>query len=503
MSSGILDGLNNRRSRLNVWGHAGPAQGYHFELCLLALVLAAASVPVLNTSLWLDEAETWCTVNDGLERVWSTRVAWGATSPFYYFVVWLLTKVFGLSALTLRLPSVAFSVGTAVVLYRLAMRWLDREGAILSAAFFFAVHSVWFSVIDARPYALALLLLACAWLAMLRWVETKRRRDGVFFVLSAAGVIWAQYTMAFGLVPLAWYFRRLGWRRARVALTAIALLAAPCAAQIADRLARRAEMTVFAPPSQLVFWKAMLPVPVLSALLFGPCMTVASRLPRHEDFRLVRTERSLVPLVLLAWAPPLVAFGLSGVGAVELFADRYLLCKEIGLAIVTAWLVAGLTDRRVRRVTTLAIVAVSIVWNMTPGRQHGFEKWREASIWARREISAHPNTVPVFVSGFIESLNSRILDDPSFQDILIAPQVVYPVGGEPFVLPLLPNSEAERRLRETVAPAAAAAGRMLVLSRSDGPRYRATIKKYLEASGLVLSQERRFGAVTGLIYERR
>ena len=65
-------------------------------------------------------------VKDGLRDAGSRALWWSATSPLYYAVIWVVVQVFGLSEVALRMPSVVFSVGTAVILYKLGQRWLKR-----------------------------------------------------------------------------------------------------------------------------------------------------------------------------------------------------------------------------------------------------------------------------------------------------------------------------------------------------------------------------------------
>ena len=208
-------------------------------LWLLAGLLCVTAYQEIGSSLWIDEAGTWWIVKDGLRDAVSRALWWSATSPLYYTVIWVVVQMFGLSEVALRVPSIVFSVGTAAILYRVGRRWLDAEGAALGVLFFFCLPAVQFTVIDARPYGLGLLLLAGAWLAMLRWLEHDRWRDGALLILCAAGVVWAHYTLVLGLLPLAWYGYRLGWQRAAGVVTVVGVLVAPLCVQIVETLGRR------------------------------------------------------------------------------------------------------------------------------------------------------------------------------------------------------------------------------------------------------------------------
>ncbi len=314
------------------------------EFWLVGAILAFAVFPDIGSSLWRDEAQTWCIVKDGLAEAWSRAMLWSKTPPLYHSVVWLFTTVFGLSGTLLRVPSIAFSLGTALALYRLARRWLDGEGAALGVLLFFCIPAVQFTVIDARPYALGLLLLVLAWLSLMRWIEKGRFGEGLVFILCAAGVAWTHYTIAIGLLPLVWYWRRLGLRRAVAAAAGMAGLTWPLIMQIVEMGARRGEFTLSSSPGAIKALFLLVPAYLAPLLLLSAMMTVFSSKPRNQDFSPYEAKQSLVPLVLLASLSPLLLLGLSLAGVVHLFESRYLLCKEVGLALLAAWAMRGLTD---------------------------------------------------------------------------------------------------------------------------------------------------------------
>lgn len=472
------------------------------EFWLAGALLAFSVFPGFGSSLWLDETFTWWIVRDGLADAWSRAMWWSNTPPLYYCVVWPLAKIFGLGTAVLRAPSIVFSLGTAVALYRLARRWMDVEGATLGVLVFFCLPAVQFTVIDARPYAMGLLLLVLTWLSMMRWMENGGSKEGLAFILCAAGVVWTHYTIAIGLVPLLWYWRRLGSRRAAVAGAALAGLAIPLFGQVVGWTSTRGEHMWSSPPGAVKAVFALVPGYVLVLLLLGAMMTVFSSKPRTQDFKPYAAKQSLVLLVLLAFVPPALFFLLSRAGVVHLFEPRYLLCKEVGLALLAAWALRGLTDAKVRRATAIAAVILIVPWSLTYTPRHGDENWRESSEWVNEELRIHPETRLVLVSGFVETSQAGHLDDPRYQEVLIAPQVVYPVPAEPILLPLWPTQEAKERLEKLVAPAAQRAGRIVVVSRSVGPRYKALFEQSLRGTGLRLTEERLFGAVMGHVFER-
>jgi len=472
------------------------------ELWLAGILLAATVYLGIATSLALDETGTLWIVKDGFGDACSRAMWWSATSPLYYGVLWVFVQILGLGEITLRAPSVFFSAGTAVVLYHLARRWLDAEGAALSVLFFFCLPPVQYSVIDARPYALGLLLLTCAWLSLMRWLENDRWGDGLLFVLSAAGVVWAHYTVAIGLAPLAWYVPRLGWRRTAAAALVLILLVAPLALQVMETMDRRNELSWSSPPGVFETVFTLVPGHVVALLVMGAVLATVFAKKGADDFSPYDSSSSLAPLLLSAAAPVVLLYIASKADVIQLFEPRYLLSKQIGAAVLAAWLIRGLASQKARRATAIGAFALVIPWNAAFTPRHGNEKWRESSEWVVEEVARHKDTRVVLVSAFIESMQDGHLNNPAYRDILLAPQTAYPVPGSPLLLPWWPNDEAKRRLKEEVEPAARDSGRLLVVCPSMGIQYKDLMARSLSDAGLALTEEKRFGHVVGLVYER-
>jgi len=382
------------------------------EFWLLTTLLAISVFPAITSSLWLDETGTWCIVRGNLREVWSLAPLWNSTPPFYFLLLWPLAQTFGFSEVLLRLPSAMFSAMTAAVLYQLAKRWLDAEGAALAVLFYFCLPTTQFFVIDARPYALGMLLLVCAWLSMMRWLETGRWTNAFACITCAAASTWTHYTLALGLLPLAFYCRRLGWRRAVAATAGTGLLLLPVVPYLAATLGRKEELAWLSPPGWPALVLAVLPPSSLLMVLTGSVVSVFSRRPRTEDFVPFQTRQSLAPVLLLAAAPPLLFFLLGSFGLLQLFTEKYMVCKDIGIALLAGWALRGLAGARVRRVTIISVAVLAIPLNALIFPRHGDEGWRESSEWVREELRAHPETQLVLVSCFIESLQPPVWRTP-------------------------------------------------------------------------------------------
>jgi hypothetical protein len=367
------------------------------EKTLAVVVITLCIWPAMGTSLWLDEAGTWWIVRDGIREAVSRALFWSASSPFYYAALWFAVQVLGLSEIALRLPSVIFSLATSIVLYRLARRWFDAEGALVTVVLFFCIPAVEFTVVDARPYALGLLLLVSTWLSMMRWLESTQWSRGVVFVGCAASVVWVHYTLVAGLIPLLWYAGRLGWRRSAAAAAAIVVLVLPLVAQILDTMDRREVLSWAAPPT-------VLRLTLSAGIVFLAPLVVfwAAALPSHPSrARHVpgQDKETLAPVMTLALLPPMLTFVISSLGIMQLFVPRYIVSKEVGLALVAAWLVMRIPHARLRPVALVTQVVLMLALNWPQLMHHGGEDWRASSAWCGRRSRLIPRRKSFWSAG--------------------------------------------------------------------------------------------------------
>ena len=117
----------------------------------------------LNQSLWLDEAITAKVVSQynlfDISRFFSPL---DFHPPFYYVFMKLWTGIFGLSEISLRMPSVIFSVLTAYILYLIGTKLKNHSFGLWTALFFLFNPLIIYYSQEARMYSLVTLLLTCA-----------------------------------------------------------------------------------------------------------------------------------------------------------------------------------------------------------------------------------------------------------------------------------------------------------------------------------------------------
>jgi hypothetical protein len=205
----------------------------------LVLLALAARLPRLGESLWFDEVyysthQRFRTFGRLLDSV----VEWIA-APLYSLLLWGWAALLGEHEVVVRLPSLAFGIGSILLLHALAAR-LAGPGVALAASAWLALAPahVWYSQ-EGTPYALLLLLATATALlaAELLSAEVPRPRRVAGYGAALAGTLLTHYYATALLAPLSLVAWRARPRTRRAMLLVHAALGAAVAALL---LAKRA-----------------------------------------------------------------------------------------------------------------------------------------------------------------------------------------------------------------------------------------------------------------------
>jgi uncharacterized membrane protein len=188
-------------------------------------------------SYWYDETMTWKIVGQGFGHVLATVPKTESTPPLYYMLLWLWSRIFGLSEWGLRSFSAVCGVLTIPVVWAIGRR-LFSERVGLIAALLTAVNPLlfWYAQ-ETRTYAFLTLLSALTlWALLYALARPSRSRLLLWGVISALALC-AHYFAAVVVAPEAiWLLvelRRRGlldWARVAIALgppAAMAVALAP------------------------------------------------------------------------------------------------------------------------------------------------------------------------------------------------------------------------------------------------------------------------------------
>jgi uncharacterized membrane protein len=460
---------------------------------LVLLVVATATLlwlPPLDSSLWLDEIDTYFTIKDGVfASIQRNLLAHPQCSTLYNVIMALVVGIFGSSETALRLPSLLATVVAAVYLFRIGARLVDRETGLLACVVFVGLRDVSFAAVDARSYAFAMAACVASSYHFLRFVEPlrpsdasspraehgavsqTRRRDGIAYAVTAALTVHFHYV--FGLALLA-HALVLGFLIARrelvvaprdmgVVVLVFVLAVLPGVAPFLATVGARDAIS-YAAPQVLANLLGVWARPELAASIV-PLLLLRMALGKRVSFAPPPLDAAAW-LLLVAWTvlPPAVVFLVSEVSSVQMFLTRYFLCAQAGLALLVAVLLRGFDPPGLRAgaATVFALLAIFADSRDT----HMLEDWRAMSAALRAEVV---DDTPVLLNaGFVEAGDIDWLTLPADDDrkqFLLAPTSYYSMRGVVSVLPYRIDDETRDYMERVVVPSLEGVERFAVVAR--------------------------------------
>ena len=404
---------------------------------IIVIVIGAGALwlPFLNRSLWLDETGTYWIISGSLAETIERATRFQGQSPLFFLIESLALAIGGRSEIVLRCPSVLFMAVAALVLYRLATLLMDRNAALIAPVVFVTSWKVVAEANDARPYAMATLLVVGAMCAAIRWFSTGKFRYAAIYVLCAAATVYAHYL--FGVMFLVHLVFAVEARRSGAEVSTKAIIAAalavlflllPLVPQFLALIAKRGTYSWAGTPSLRQLLIAVIPPVTVAGLAVG---LVFARVTTGAR---VHWQRSRPPWFLLAWLfiPIGVLFGISKFTTTKIFSPQYVMAAEPAVALLAAWYLRTLRPTAGRVVIAVCLVAVTFVAIRVRPIVH--EDWRGAIA----EINALGSQEPVAVMcdcGFVEAKNINWLTDTNRRKFLNAPLAAYPPKGAVLRLP--------------------------------------------------------------------
>jgi uncharacterized membrane protein len=498
---------------------------------LFLLVVATAALlwlPPLDSSLWLDEIDTYFTVKDGVfASIQRNILAHPQCSTLYNAIIALLIGVFGSSEVALRLPSLLAIIVAAVYLFRIGAKLVDRETGLLASVVFVALRDVSFAAVDARSYAFAMAACVASSFYFLRFVEPppasdpfdsrtehdtvaqSKRRDGIAYALTAALTVHFHYVFGLALLAHALVLAFLMARREllivprdMVLVVAVFVLAvlpgvAPFLATVSAR-----DAISYAPPQVISNLLGVWARPEFAASIV-PLLLIRTALGKSVGFRLPSFEAAGW-LLLIAWTvlPPTVVFLVSELSSVQMFLTRYFLCAQAGLALLVAVLLRGFDPPGLRAGAATVFALLAIVADSRD--THVLEDWRAMSAALRAEIG---DDTPVLMNaGFVEAGNVDWLtlpDDDDRKQFLLAPASYYPMPGVVSVLPYRIDDDTRDYMEKVVVPSLDGVERFAVVARQRrDPWIRAWFDGRFGAGGYEARDLYASSSLYALVYER-
>ena len=449
----------------------------------VGLVIAALWITPMFSSLWNDELGTWWVINGSVHDAVARAEDVQGQSPLYYLITWAVRHVTGPSEVGLRLPSLVFLLVAAFVVYRIAKRLVDAETARIAVIAFAVWPSIAFAASDARPYALATLVVVGSTWALIGWLDTGRLRAVAGYIVLATLMPYVHPVFGVVLIPQAVYaFARIAERSTAVrrrdvglAFLAIAVLAIPIALELLTLWGRREVSSL--PRTATVPWVAEVLVPpaFVGAAVIGGSLTAAT-LRIGSDVR--RLPRSTL-LLLVSWLliPTAILVGLSVAWSIDLLEARYLLCMAPAGVLLAAAATRALEPPKVRRIIVLIVVLLSVLDLAGPVKSGDF---RGAAALVRTVADAR--SVILVPSGFQESLDPSWFRDPERRGLLTAGTSFYPVPGTVVPLPIELDAATLDLVRTQVGTGIGETNNVVVVTRT-GSAYGPWFDEYLGERG--------------------
>lgn len=464
-------------------------------------------LPSFRYGLWLDEtASRWVIDGSYLDVIRRTLVAQGQ-SPFYFLILRAVRSVLGTSEIALRFPSLIFLLAAVALVYRIGTRLMGREGGLFAALVYVSSRHITAEASDARPYALAQLVVVGSALALLKWCHRGRWRDGALYVVLAAAIVYAHclYTpLLLAHLTYAIVRRRAGGPvspvKIAVAVLGIAILLLPLVPHFLILLDRRAVYSYTGTPA---LWKLL--------VAFAPPVSVAAIVAGALAGRLLiggaRFQRPSGPppeaVLLLGWlvTPPLALFLVSHLTAAKVFAPHYYMANEPAFALLAAWCILRLRPERACLPIAVALVLAGAANLRVRPPPH--EDWRGASAALNRLGADGRGPLPVLCScGFINA-QADWLTDPARYGFTMGPFIAYPVTGAAQRLPGDLEDPATRDYFEkTTPPLISGAQRFALVSRGSDPKWEQLLSERFGPAGFKPRPFGDFSGVSVTLYER-
>jgi hypothetical protein len=405
----------------------------------------------LPSSFWVDEMATAFVVEHGAHDP-SLQVAPQVAASIYYALPRAAEKLFGLSEISYRIPSVLAMLGALFLIAKIAARTIHPEAAWFAVFLCIVMREFNSQAADARPYALANLLLAASLWFLIRWLDTARWIDAVLFVIAASLVwrvhlvLWPVYLLLvlYAAVRLARGESKVGWLRAGATFAAMGVLLVPVLLQ-AIELNRTASAHVVADmPTAGTLIQAL-----KLATIAGVCAACAliARWQRWTPTSMTAgIAASSISLIAGWWlVHPLSLFLFSILTHHSVFLSRYLYVALPGVALVTTAVAAAFIPVRMWKpmAVVLGLVVLIILgrWNHLSIPHHNSD-WRGAARMLNQVADAE--TPIICPSPFIEARDGVWRPDYPITSFLYSHLLVYRLNGRLLPFPYESSNDTER-----------------------------------------------------------
>lgn len=370
----LLELAASMGNEMNSWSGKGfwrQLERHYLHLFFIFILLnVAIKLPYLGESgLFLDEAAAIFHTQGSFEETIDFSIK-DPTPPLFYLTLWGWMKMFGISEISARFPSMLLSAFSAGLLFLLGRRLGNVKVGVFAALLFsFSTININFAQ-EARAYAMAsfLLLLSYYLFAGLFEIEGRRLRHFILLAIINTFLLYTHYSMAFPLVIQGFFALRL-LRKQKKAFAFFVLSDLFAIASILPwYLENRRQMppgkvsSWLKPPNLDTVWNLYWTFSGSKPLLYySIVILLAGIVAIILKWRFVRAEVKMGKFGILiatglAFLAPALQFGASH-GITPVFGVRYTLYASLGFLLLLALLIS-LIDWKGWIPTTILLVFV-------------------------------------------------------------------------------------------------------------------------------------------------
>ncbi len=394
------------------------------------LALAAGWIPIMFSSLWMDELGSYWVVSGSfsemLDRSWNAQ----GQSPLTHIFMWGWNRLMSEpSDFWMRLLPVLFGLGTLRLLFLIGKRLGSADAGWFAVAAAIAFREMTLVVVNMRPYAFGLFFVALATYLLLAWIDTPTTKLGLAYALAVAASIWSVYYFGLAFLAHALYVRVVSKRhdsipvRRFVGWVVVAIiLVLPLVPQLLLLTRRSPDLQFSGLPGLVHVTGGAIPAGLAFTVLV---IVLWNGLPRWHR----ASDSSAIMLAAgLALVPTLGLYALTALSDFGLWTTRYRLPYVLGFALLVGLFIAGFSDDRLQRRAVIVVVVIGMM--VLPGASLG-QDWRGALNFATTTLA--DDGLVVLGSGFIEAARIEALTDPMESGFISSPITRYPVDQDVFL----------------------------------------------------------------------
>lgn len=178
------------------------------KLVIVVIIAFILRLIALSQSLWLDETTSARVVSEySYQQIIQKFSPTDFHPPLYYLLLKLWTSIFGLSEISLRFPSIIFSLLTGLLIYLIGKKMHSKELGFWASVFFLFNPLVVYYSQEARMYIMATFLLTTSFYYFLKISNLKSKiiLNTIFFSLFSSLSFLTFYGSLFFIITILIY----------------------------------------------------------------------------------------------------------------------------------------------------------------------------------------------------------------------------------------------------------------------------------------------------------